>query len=238
MAAVNNHQPLEVDGVHQQCKKRSNVNKTDRLFTLLFILAFGALAFVAGVALSFYRLPPALWIEDALEGGKVWKEAAQNPPATVQRVDDLIPDRHVIWDRNKAFIGYTLITLRTSTTAYLLDMDGNVVFTWSTPFEDVWPDARHVHRVGTKPAGRTELRNVKLLPNGDLIAVYEGIGDTPFGYGLAKIDRHGKVVWKFTDNTHHDFYIDRQNGNIYALTQAMGPGGALPSPAAARMRGS
>ena len=197
------------------------MNKANRPFTLFLILSAGLLVFVAGVALSFFRLPPALWVETALEGGKVWMDALLHPLQHAGRADDAVLRRQVTWNKDKAFNGYTLLTLGNSTTAYLVDMDGNVVFTWSAPFENVWPHAKHIHYVGTELAGSTMLGKAKLLPNGDLLAVYEGIGDTPYGYGLAKIDRHGKAVWTYDDNMHHDLYIDKENGNIYGLSHAL-----------------
>ncbi len=60
----------------------------------------------------------------------------------------------------------------------------------------------------------------QIFPNGDLIASYITIGDTPYGYGMAKMDKHSKLLWIYDSNTHHDFYIDHHDGNIYTLTQS------------------
>ncbi|NJR76693.1 MAG: hypothetical protein HC773_30360, partial [Scytonema sp. CRU_2_7] len=44
-------------------------------------------------------------------------------------------------------------------------------------------------------------------PNGDLLVIYEGVGDTPWGYGLAKFDRDSNVVWKYLEQVHHDVEV-------------------------------
>jgi hypothetical protein len=37
----------------------------------------------------------------------------------------------------------------------------------------------------------------RLLPNGDLLAIYAAAGDTPWGYGMVKMDRDSKVIWSY-----------------------------------------
>ncbi|MEM7021163.1 MAG: arylsulfotransferase family protein [Pseudomonadota bacterium] len=47
--------------------------------------------------------------------------------------------------------------------------------------------------------------------------IYEGVGDTPWGYGLVKMDKDSKLIWKYLEQTHHDFDV-APDGTIYALT--------------------
>jgi hypothetical protein len=56
-----------------------------------------------------------------------------------------------------------------------------------------------------------------MYPNGDLLIIYTGIGDTPWGYGLVKIDRDSKVLWTFLERAHHDMTV-ADDGTIYTLT--------------------
>jgi hypothetical protein len=57
-----------------------------------------------------------------------------------------------------------------------------------------------------------------MYPNGDLLAIYEGVGDTPYGYGLVKLDRNSNVLWKYLEPVHHDLDIT-PDGRIVTLIQ-------------------
>src|SRR5262249_32537733 len=56
-----------------------------------------------------------------------------------------------------------------------------------------------------------------LFPNGDLLSVFNGEGDTPNGYGLAKVDKDSTVLWRYSANVHHDLDV-LEDGTIYGLT--------------------
>src|SRR5690606_5377731 len=56
---------------------------------------------------------------------------------------------------------------------------------------------------------------------GDLLAVYEGSGDSPYGYGLVKMNKDSEVVWKYLANAHHDVAVGG-DGRIFVLTQEIG----------------
>jgi hypothetical protein len=56
-----------------------------------------------------------------------------------------------------------------------------------------------------------------MYPNGDLLAIYEAAGDTPWGYGLVKIDKNSHVKWKYMQRVHHDLDVG-PDGRIYVLT--------------------
>jgi outer membrane protein assembly factor BamB len=58
----------------------------------------------------------------------------------------------------------------------------------------------------------------RVMPNGDLLAIYEAAGDTPWGYGMVKLDRNSNVIWRYLEPTHHDFDL-APDGRIFALTQ-------------------
>src|SRR3546814_6192374 len=57
----------------------------------------------------------------------------------------------------------------------------------------------------------------RLMPNGDLIVQFETYGDTPWGYGIARLDKDSNVVWRYLGRSHHDFDI-AEDGRIYTLT--------------------
>jgi outer membrane protein assembly factor BamB len=43
------------------------------------------------------------------------------------------------------------------------------------------------------------------------------MGDTPWGYGLVKMDKNSKVIWKYFDYVHHHLDVT-EDGKIYVLT--------------------
>jgi hypothetical protein len=56
----------------------------------------------------------------------------------------------------------------------------------------------------------------RICPNGDLLANYVAVAGSPYGYGLAKMDKESKLIWQIPDNLHHDFDLDDE-GRVYAF---------------------
>ena len=122
------------------------------------------------------------------------------------------------YDESKAQPSYTLYASSHDTTGLLIDDTGKVVHTWDVPFERVFGDADHI----SDPIGdRIEyIRRLHVYPDGDLLVLYEGYGDTPWGLGLAMVDVTGAVKWTFKDRAHHDFEVG-EDGTITTLTHRM-----------------
>jgi hypothetical protein len=95
-------------------------------------------------------------------------------------------------------------------------MDGEVLHEWRRPYSTVWNEGAAVKR--PQPDSHVYFRKAMINPNGDLLALYEGVGDTPYGYGLVKLDRNSEVIWSYLAHTHHDLDI-RPDGRIYVLTR-------------------
>jgi len=74
--------------------------------------------------------------------------------------------------------------------AYLIDMDGNVLHTWSD--------------------GHNAWNHIKLLEDGDLLAIVSG-------FSLSRLDWDSNVKWEKKIPAHHDIDI-AENGDIYTLT--------------------
>jgi hypothetical protein len=96
-------------------------------------------------------------------------------------------------------------------------MNGEVLHQWRRPFSTVWNKSAAVKR--PQPDSHIYFRKAVIYPNGDLLAIYEGAGDTPYGYGLVKLDRNSEVLWSYLAHTHHDLDIG-PDGRIYVLTHA------------------
>jgi len=71
-----------------------------------------------------------------------------------------------------------------------------------------------------QPDSHVFMRKAIPDPDGNLLAIYEGVGDTPYGYGLVKLDKDSNVVWSYLQPTHHDFDI-ADDGRIFVLTHAI-----------------
>jgi outer membrane protein assembly factor BamB len=95
-------------------------------------------------------------------------------------------------------------------------MHGEVIHAWTAPFSRVWPKPPHVREPVAD--GKIYIFACHLYPNGDLLAVFHGTGDTPYGYGLAKLDKDSHVLWTYSANVHHAVDVS-EDGTIYVLTQ-------------------
>ena len=118
------------------------------------------------------------------------------------------------YDRDRSYEGLTLFTNH-DTQALLIDNSGKVVHQWELPFPNVWKEPTHAKVFA--PGKLIYWRHARLFPNGDLIAIYEGNLQSPYGVGIVKVNKDSEVIWKSEVNGHHDMDID-ENGNIYVLT--------------------
>ncbi|MCO6441931.1 MAG: hypothetical protein J5I81_12825 [Nitrococcus mobilis] len=187
----------------------------------LFLLALIFLAFIGGAVATVAAVFPSTYIRDAYRGATALIAKHKNsgdPYAT----DLWAPARTArrgttAYDRHNAFSGLTLYTSGHTPAAFLISMNGTVVHEWTRTFSSIWDASAAVrHPV---PDRQTYFRKAHLYPNGDLLAIYVGVGDTPWGYGMVKLDRDSTVIWKNLDRFHHDFAVTN-GGRIYALTHA------------------
>ena len=58
-------------------------------------------------------------------------------------------------------------------------------------------------------------RRTHVFPNGDLLAIYEAPGHWPYAYGLVKLDKDSKVLWRYADLANHDLEVaDAEVGDV------------------------
>ena len=121
-------------------------------------------------------------------------------------------------DSERAYQGYTLYTSMHDSASTLIDMEGRVVHEWRKPFREVWEDPPHV----SSPVDTSLIywAGSRLLPDGDLLAYYAADSDTPYGYGMVRLDRNSNVEWRYPNRVHHDVDV-QSNGSIYALIHRM-----------------
>jgi hypothetical protein len=109
-------------------------------------------------------------------------------------------------DAAKTSPGLNLVVSGHEPSAVLMDMDGRVLHRWHKDFRVAW---RNTRLVVQDLARSTFWKRVRLYPNGDLIAMWEGTG-------LVKLDRDSRVLWTYGDPVHHDLDLDPE-GNILVL---------------------
>lgn len=115
-----------------------------------------------------------------------------------------------IFDESAAWSGLNLFTSGHASSAVLVDMEGNQLHEWRCSFDSAMPDYRE-EPLGQKEHFRQYFRRVKLLPDGDLLAIFEG-------HALVKLDRDSNLQWVFTGGPHHDLEV-MESGEIYVLTR-------------------
>jgi hypothetical protein len=84
-------------------------------------------------------------------------------------------------------------------------MEGERLHEWSKPYKDLWPDLWDPK----EKKAQQWFRRVRLLPNGDLLAIYDP-------HGMVLLDARSNVRWKLLGKYHHDFDLF-PDGRIAAL---------------------
>ncbi|GGY02193.1 hypothetical protein GCM10007160_32680 [Litchfieldella qijiaojingensis] len=192
---------------------------TERTGFALFFLAVVFLAFVGGAFVVLAKVFPYEYFNDAYKAAHalIEQRSVDSPYTQTDQWRKARTDARgvTIIEQDDVYEGLTLYTSGDGTYANLIDMEGNVVHRWSLPYSEVWqksPQGR-----APQPEELMFWRQARMLPNGDLIAIYIAANDSPWGYGIIKIDRDSRLMWSYHANTHHDFAIT-PDGRVIALT--------------------
>lgn len=111
-------------------------------------------------------------------------------------------------DRERAWQGLNLYVSGHAAEAYLVDMEGKPLHRWRRDLADVWPEL--YTGPGSERIREVEYwRRAELLPDGDLLAIFEGLG-------LVRLDRDSRVRWAYRGGAHHDLFT-RPDGSIWFL---------------------
>jgi len=112
-----------------------------------------------------------------------------------------------VYKKEHVHSGLNFYTSGHAPEAYLMDMEGTVLHAWRYKnASQIWPRE--------KPSvSGSYWRRAHLYENGDILAVYEGIG-------LIKLDKHSNLLWSYAPakKPHHDLQVT-DNGTIYLLTR-------------------
>jgi hypothetical protein len=213
------------------------MNRLRRLAVALYIVMFFAALFFLGMVYGVIAvrsdLPPGAWLGRAVIAMEAWHEYLFQFHAGNRG----LKQRQLVilgrWQRertkekgvlrhspDRTYPGYTLFTSAHEQGARLIDMDGHVVHEWKKTFDEVWPDGRHLAPTPLVDPDFIMWRHAHVYPNGDILAVFEGIGVTPWGFGLAKLDMNSNVIWTCEERVHHELDV-APDGTIAALSHQL-----------------
>jgi len=113
----------------------------------------------------------------------------------------------VVHDPDRAWSGLNFFTTGHAPVALLMDMDGQVLHRWGLGYWRVWPDSD----VDRNHDGTMHWRRARILPGGDLLAIFEGLG-------IVKIDRYSNLIWANHCRAHHDLEV-LPDGDIIVLSR-------------------
>jgi len=116
-------------------------------------------------------------------------------------------DTSVIRRAGKAQEGLNFYVSGHGPEAILMDLEGKPVHRWRFEYARAFPDAN----LPTTPVGRGFWRRALLLPEGDVIAIFEG-------QGLIRIDHRSRLRWATPIGAHHDLFR-APDGQIWVLTR-------------------
>ncbi len=105
--------------------------------------------------------------------------------------------------------GYNFYTSGHAPEAILMDMDGNVLHRWRLDCNDVWRG--HPDGIAGSKYNDTHWRRAYLYENGDILAIFEGLG-------IIKLDKDSNLIWAHPGREHHDLEV-MPSGEVYVLTR-------------------
>ncbi len=113
-------------------------------------------------------------------------------------------------DPHRVSPGLNFFTSGHAPVALLMDMDGKVVHEWRAEFAEVFPD--HSGRDRAMQPRRNFWRDAVLLPNGDILVIWEL-------FGLFKLDRDSRVLWAVAEPAHHDLQVTEAGEIVHLQAQ-------------------
>jgi hypothetical protein len=118
------------------------------------------------------------------------------------------PGGLVTVDPERTVPGYTFMTSGHAPEAFLVDPAGRIVHRWRRDYHEIWSEQRAARRDDESGFWR----RARLLPNGHVLAIFDGIG-------LIEVDASSRLVWARANGAHHDLDLDAA-GRIHVLTRA------------------
>jgi Arylsulfotransferase (ASST) len=189
---------------------------------LLFALSLCVLAFFYGVFTVQFEIFPHQILRDGKVALAAWSEVlwpepmyefvdenGEPVPEVVQLPEDGRDGDYIL------MTGVPYAMLSECPTygcmAWIIDRHGTIQHTWEVNFESLWADAPHS---GIRDHARIAPAGLHLTDEGDLLVSFQSDALFPYGIGMAKFDKDGKVIWKRANYSHHAFSV-APDGLIY-----------------------
>jgi hypothetical protein len=186
---------------------------SDNLARIIAVVGLCCLALVYGVLARQWGWFPAPYVSKAQSAGRaayrvLFPEDDIAVPARDARAGVTV-QAPGSWGELTFFTGYQ----KDGFEARLIDLDGKVLHRWKTTHRAAWPELPP-HLVWRDEETDIVSHGAHLFPDGDILLNFQG-GFFPYGGGMVRLDKDGKIVWKLASNTHHDIHVDDQ-GFIWA----------------------
>lgn len=123
------------------------------------------------------------------------------------------------YDAEKAYDGVNLVISAHRPEAALVDMKGRLLHTWTLEYGKAFKVPKKFFEWTPH---QTSWRRVHVYPNGDLLAIFEGIG-------MVKLDADSNLLWKHGGRAHHDIFVD-DDGLIHTLARSVTKNRMFPVP--------
>lgn len=193
----------------------------DRLLKVSAIAASWFIVYSAGVTVNLLEVWPSGYYRQAIDAYTAYRAKSQMMDEDKKKFGHLRNREEVIEQATvesplpqKQFPGVTFIC-KEDYTSYLIDAAGKKIHEWKVPPSKVGLKPVEVRQ--RLPDASVRCVSGHVFPNGDMMAVYHGLGDTPYGYGIAKVDKDSNPIWSHNVTAHHDLHL-AEDGSIYTLT--------------------
>lgn len=193
---------------------------------ILFVLALCALCFGYGVATVQYEIFPYRVLKEAKLGLAAWASidtqkqrfpnafeafedgAAATPQA--KKLDAAAGSEHVLVTGGP----YQLMERCPAwgCMAWIAERSGKILHSWEINLDELWSGltgvSGDVNHLSLYPVG------MALGKDGSLVMSFQGRETYPVQIGIIKVERHGSILWKRFDRSHHWITADA-SGQIY-----------------------
>lgn len=197
---------------------------SDRGALILFMLSLAVLAFLVGVAVVQYKLPPYGLLQQAKAALVAWTSLEDDKLMTaLTRLDPSAPAMPEITELSTDAGDEPLLLTggfyqdmaecpRFGCLARMIDRTGKTLHKWEVdPALVMTTDASFAGRFNADsiyPIG------IALLPEGELAVTFHARNSFPYQVGIARIAVDGSVLWRHFDYSHHWLDADAQ-GRTY-----------------------
>ncbi len=189
------------------------------MFAFVRLIAIILLAAVAGAASVHFGFFPGVSLSNAFSGLQALEKQVeqQQNPYNGGTVYFGSKDRGVtVHNPDQTLDGYTVLVMGHGDNVLLLDMAGEAAHEWRVNYHEIWDNSGDVQN--PVPERFVFIRKAKVYPDGRLLLIFSAWSTTPYGYGIAMVDRESNVLWKDFRFIHHSF-DQASDGTIYALDQ-------------------